>query len=85
MAFELERGVLFYATLYITSILIAVFITTGRWIFLLIILITVGLSLFMNHAIMNFSDHLTKVGIWSENLVKSIYNKVTGYLEKTDL
>ena len=80
---SLDQGILFYATLYITSILIAVFVTTGRWVFILIVLFTMGLALFMNQAIVSYSDHFSRIGKWSENLVKSVYNKVTNYLQKT--
>lgn len=80
---SMEQGILFYATLYITSILIAVFITTGRFVFLFIVLITIGLTLFMKHAMINYADHLSKVGTWSENIVKKIYNKMNQLLQKT--
>lgn len=80
---SMEQGILFYATLYITSILIAVFITTGRFVFLFIVLMTMGLALFMKHAMVNYADHLSKVGTWSENIVKKIYDKVNHLLQKS--
>lgn len=80
---RLEQGILFYATLYITSVLIAIFITTGRFVFLFIVLLTMGLTLLMKHAMVNYTNHLSTVGAWSENIMKKIYDKVNHFLQKT--
>lgn len=80
---RLEQGILFYATLYITSVLIAIFITTGRFVFLFIVLLTMGLTLLMKHAMVNYANHLSTVGAWSENILKKIYDKIRPFLQKT--
>lgn len=80
---SLRQGILFYATVYITSILFAIFITTGRFIFVFLITMTIGFTLFMKHAMVHYTNHLTTVGEWSENIARSIYNKITNFLQKT--
>lgn len=80
---SLEQGILFYATLYITTVLISIFVTTGRFVFLFIVLLTIGLTLFMKHAMVNYANHLSAVGAWSENIMKKIYDKVSQFLHKT--
>lgn len=80
---SLEQGILFYATLYITSVLISIFVTTGRFVFLFIVLLTMGLTLFMKHAMVHYANHLSSVGAWSENIMKKIYDKVSQFLHKT--
>lgn len=78
----LGQGILFYATIYISGILFVVFMITGRWIFLLFIVLTYVLSAYVNYTTLTNSDHLKKVGSWSENLIKSTYSKITNYFQK---
>lgn len=80
---SLRQGILFYAAVYITSILFAIFITTGRFVFVFLITITLGFTLIMKHAMVHYTNHLSTVGAWSENIVKKIYNKVSNFLQKT--
>lgn len=63
---SLAQGVLFYTCLYVNGILLITGITTGRWIFMLLILLTVGLTAYLMYIITSHADHLKKVGDWAE-------------------
>lgn len=62
----LAHGLLFYATIYINGILLTIGITTGRWIFLLLIILTMGLTAYMMYVIAHNTNHLKNVGQWAE-------------------
>lgn len=62
------HGVLFYTTVYVNCILLSVAILTGRWIFLLLILLTIGLTAYMMYMTSHNDEHLKSVGVWVENL-----------------
>lgn len=64
---SLANGVLFYSSLYVNCVLLAIGITTGRWIFMLLILLTIGLTAYMMYVVSHNADHLKNVGSWAEN------------------
>lgn len=63
---SLANGVLFYSSLYVNCVLLAIGVTTGRWIFVLLILLTVGLTAYMMYVASHNADHLKNVGNWAE-------------------
>lgn len=69
------HGVLFYASLYANGILLITGITTGRWVFMLLILLNIGLTAYMMYIISSNSEHLSLMGVWAEE-------KITLQLEK---
>lgn len=80
---SISHGVLFYSSLYVNGILLITGITTGRWIFLLLILLTMGLTAYLMFLITNDADHLQKMGVWVESKllvhlekVKQVFKKV---------
>ncbi|KAG8173824.1 hypothetical protein JTE90_016313 [Oedothorax gibbosus] len=55
---------------------------TGRWIFLLLILLTLGLTAYMMYMTTHNDEHLKDVGEWIENALLKTYDqlrKLTGY------
>lgn len=72
----LLNGVLFYASIYINSILLAVCTVTGRWIFLLFLLLTTGLTAYMMYIASHHVDHLKSVGKWAETTITETLGKV---------
>lgn len=69
------HGVLFYTTIYVNCILLAVAFLTGRWIFLLLIVLTVGLTAYMMYMTTHNDEHLKVVGKWVENLFSETINR----------
>ena len=65
---SLAHGVLFYSSLYINCVLLGIGILTGRWIFMLLILLTVGLTAYMMYIATHNTDHLKNIGSWAENV-----------------
>lgn len=63
---SIANGVLFYACLYVNGILITAGISTGRWIFMLLILLTLSLTVYLMTVIASNPDHLKVVGDWAE-------------------
>lgn len=72
---SIAHGVLFYSTLYVNGILLITGISTGRWVFMLLILLTMGLAAYMMFLISSNVDHLKAVGDWAET-------KFSTHLEK---
>lgn len=73
---SLAHGVLFYSSMYINCILLAIGITTGRWIFMFLILLTVGLTAYMLYLTLHNSDHLQNIGSWAEATLTSSLEKL---------
>lgn len=73
------HGVLFYTTVYINCILCAIAVLTGRWIFLLLIVLTIGLTAYMLYMTTNNSEHLESVGKWMEKAFHNIMDQVNTY------
>lgn len=73
------NGILFYASLYINVILLAVAVITGRWVFILFILLTVGLTAYMMYITLQNMDHLKSIGKWSEDVFSKTIQKVRGW------
>lgn len=63
---SLAHGILFYAATYVNGVLLTIGMTTGRWIFVLLILLTLGLTAYMMYIITHNTEHLKKVGNWAE-------------------
>lgn len=63
---SLAHGVLFYASLYVNGILLITGISTGRWVFMLLILLTVGLTAYLMYIMSSHEEHLKTVGDWAE-------------------
>lgn len=70
------NGVLFYSSIYIKVILLAISIITGRWIFLLLILLTIGLTAYMMYISSYNLDHLKSVGKWAEETFATYFQKL---------
>lgn len=75
---SLLHGVLFYTTAYVNCLLCIVAIITGRWIFLLLMVLTIGLTAYMMYMTTYNSDHLKSVGKWAENM----FSKMLIYVKK---
>lgn len=73
---SLAHGVLFYASLYANGILLTTGISTGRWIFVLLIVLTVGLTAYMMYVISSYAEHLKAVGDWAETAFSAHLEKV---------
>lgn len=76
------HGILFYSTIYINCMLCLVAILTGRWIFLLLVVLTVGLTAYMMYLTTNNNEHLKSVGKWAEQMFSNAWNKVKSYFNK---
>lgn len=63
---SLAHGILFYSGSYVNGVLLTIGMITGRWIFVLLILLTLGLTAYMMYVITHNVDHLKKVGSWAE-------------------
>lgn len=72
------HGALFYSTLYVNGILLAVGAMTGRWIFLLLILLTLGLTAYMMYIASNNTQHLREMGKWAEEMVAKAIQRIKG-------
>lgn len=71
------QGILFYSTVYITVVLLFMAVSTGRWVFLMLILLTFALAGYMAYLTMNNTDYLKGAGLWIETWLKNMYGKVT--------
>lgn len=65
------HGVVFYSCLYVNGILLAISVVTGRMIFLLLIVLTMGLTAYMLYVASHNEEHLKKVGEWAEKIFAS--------------
>lgn len=77
---EVVTGVLFYTTLYINCILCAVAALTGRWIFLLLIVLSLGLTAYMVYMVTHNDDHLKDMGKWVQATFSNTISKVRHYI-----
>lgn len=73
---SIAHGVLFYSTLYVNGILLITGISTGRWVFMLLILLTMGLAAYMMFLISSNTDHLKAVGDWAETTFSTHLEKL---------
>lgn len=73
---HVAHGVLFYASLYINGILLAVAAITGRWIFLLLILLTLGLTAYMMYVASSNTEFLQNTGEWAEKTFLKALEKI---------
>lgn len=73
---SLAHGVLFYSSLYINCVLLSIGIKTGRWIFLLLIVLTMGLTVYMMYVASNDPKHLKSIGKWAEDSFSSHLEKL---------
>lgn len=73
---QVVNGVLFYTTAYINCILCVVAASTGRWIFLMLILLTMGLTAYMMYMTTHNEQHLKEVGTWVENTFSGVLEKI---------
>lgn len=73
---SLANGILFYSSLYINCVLLSIGITTGRWIFMVLILLTVGLTAYMMYLSTHNPEHLKSIGDWAESSVYSSLQKI---------
>lgn len=74
------HGVLFYASLYVNGILLITGITTGRWIFVLMILLTLALTAYLMYLISSNPGHLEKAGKWAEANISIHLDKLKRFL-----
>lgn len=73
-------GLLFYSSIYINTILLFIAFITNRWIFLLFILFTFGLTVYMMYLSAGHLDHIKKVGQWAHDTIEKTTQKVTKYM-----
>lgn len=69
-------GILFYTSIYINIILLAVSAMTGRWIFILLIVLTLGLTAYMMLVLSQHSSHLEDIGNWVEQTIFTNFKKL---------
>lgn len=74
----LATGLTSYTTAYIVFILLAVCATTGRFVFLLFIVLTLGLQIYLVYKVASDPDHFVGTGATVENFFLSMYSKVGG-------
>lgn len=72
---SLVHGVLFYTSVYINAILCSVAILTGRWVFMLLVVLSVGLTAYMMYMTTHNSEHLKVMGKWMENTFAKIMER----------
>lgn len=66
-------GLLFYASIYVNTILLFIAFITSRWIFLLFIVFTFALTVYLMYLSTEHLDHIKKTGEWAhENIQKII-------------
>lgn len=65
------HGVVFYSCLYVNGILLAITLLTGRMTFMLLIVLTMGLTAYMLYVASHNKEHLRKVGQWAEKMFAS--------------
>lgn len=73
---SLAHGILFYAASYVNGVLLTIGMTTGRWIFVLLILLTLGLTAYMMYIITHNADHLKMVGTFAETTFHNQFEKM---------
>lgn len=73
---EVAHGVLFYASLYTNGVLLLIGASTGRFIFVLLILLTIGLTAYLMFLLSHNADHLARVGTWAEKTFASQLEKL---------
>lgn len=73
---SLAHGILFYAASYVNGVLLTIGMTTGRWIFVLLILLTLGLTAYMMYIITHNPDHLKTVGTFAETTFYKQFEKM---------
>lgn len=77
---SLAQGVLFYSSLYVNGILLITGMSTGRWVFMLLILLTMGLTAYLMYIMTSQADHLKRVGDWAEVTFSSHLEKLKRFL-----
>lgn len=73
---SVANGILFYSSIYIKGILLAISVLTGRYIFLLFILLTLGLTAYMMYIASHNTDHFKSIGQWAERTFLSYIKKL---------
>lgn len=73
---SLAQGVLFYSSLYVNGVLLITGISTGRWVFVLLIMLTMGLTAYMTYVINSNAEHLKMMGDWAELKIMSHLEKL---------
>lgn len=76
MESSLAHGVLFYAACYVNGILLSIGVATGRWIFMLLIILTMGLTAYMMYLVSHNADHLKNIGVWAETTFSTHLEKL---------
>lgn len=71
METHLAQGVLFYAGIYINTILVIVSFLTGRFIFLFFMVLTLALIFYMNYLVIDQNSHIKNMGEWVEQIFKT--------------
>lgn len=74
------QGVLFYETIYINCLLCAVAVLTGRWIFLLFIILTLGLTAYMMYLVTHNNQHLKETGQWLEKTLAELVKQLRTWI-----
>lgn len=72
----LIHGVIFYSSLYINVMLLAIGATTGNWSFILLILLTLALTTYIMYIVSHNPDHLKSVGTWTEKIFTAQLEKM---------
>lgn len=69
------QGILFYSTIYISTILTVITFLTGRWIFIFFILLTFALAIYMGYLSTHNHDFIIKSGQWIDDTLLKYINK----------
>lgn len=75
---HLAQGIVSYTTAYIVFILLAVCAMTGRLVFLLFIVLTLGLQAYLVYRVTVDVGHFEKAGELVEKTLKSLYATFSG-------
>lgn len=78
----IAQGILFYSSIYVSSILVSITLLTGRWVFLFFILLNLALVAYMSYLTAQDSEHLKTIGKWAEDFIASTYNSITHFFSK---
>lgn len=68
----LAEGIVGYSSLYVVLVLLAVTAMTGRYVFLFMILLTIGLATYLIHQATVNEGHFVKVGQYLEAVISKV-------------
>lgn len=82
---HVAEGIMAYASIYVVILLLAVTATTGRFVFLFFILLTIGLAAYVVHQVTVNPNHFARVGKYVESKISNSIEKLKLALTKTQV